>query len=584
MSETIAFTCPNCGVEVEADAASRGVASQCPSCEESIIIPPFGIVSGKKIGSFVVKKRLGLGGMGEVWLAYQESLDRDIALKLLSPALTNDAGFVERFLREAKMAAKFDHPNCIATYDAGVDDGIYFLATSFVNGEELETKLKREGKLHEEQALRIVRDVATALRDSWNKFEMIHRDIKPSNIMIDNDGVVKLMDMGLARSATGDSSLTMTGVVVGTPHYISPEQAGGGRDIDFRTDIYSLGGTLFHMVAGAPPFDAPTAMGVISKHMTEPIRNPSEINPEISPGCAALITKMMAKTPEERHGSWEEVIKDVDDVLDGKLAVPPAAGAPKKRRSKRLGCLVLSLVAGVLVLVALGIIAKNRRRRLTRNDEVSLLPSNERESGVNDAGKPESPPAIAGRPSNDVSMRRSNGGDAPKAEGPTIVRHSPVQPIKGDQTPLQAVNRRQPPRDFQASLANPRNSAGSNGESPFTDPKKKARFFEIIMQDTGYTFDEILHDEQLRKEFSRKTYPAHLAGRIHGRLRHLMNRHRADLNELSSDEKKTLKLVRTVIRNSAPEMRRPRPGDDKQGGRGGNHPLFDRRGGTPGQR
>jgi len=272
-----------------------------------------------------------MGGMGEVWLATQTAMDRKVALKILSPALTGDENFVSRFMEEVKMSAKLEHPNIITAFDAGNENGIYYLAMSYIDGMELEVKLKVDKIVNEHEALKIIRSIAEALKYAWDKFKILHRDIKPSNIMISSDGDAKLMDMGISKSMSENRDLTMTGMIVGTPYYMSPEQARADAELDSRSDIYALGATLYHIVTGQVPYDASTAMGVLAKYMTEPFPSPQIKNPELSDVCSVLLEIMMAKKAENRQQDWASVISDIDQVLNGEFPNTPRPEAGKSQ-------------------------------------------------------------------------------------------------------------------------------------------------------------------------------------------------------------------------------------------------------------
>jgi len=309
------------------------------------------------IGGYEILSRLGRGGMGAVYKARQISMDRLVALKVLPPVLARDKSFIERFFREARAVARLNHPNIVQGIDVGVAEKYYYFAMEFVDGETVESILGRKGPMAESEALGICLQVAQALHHA-SRHDMIHRDVKPDNIMVARGGVAKLCDLGLAKSLAGESSVTQTGLAVGTPHYISPEQARGEDDVDIRADIYSLGATLYHMVAGRTPYSGSSAAVVMTKHLNDDVPDPRDQRPELSMGLVRLIEKMMAKERRERYQSPEELIKDINLVLSGKspAALRLAAGrsvvrghggaVPRRRKSGRSGTRHLDPVAG----------------------------------------------------------------------------------------------------------------------------------------------------------------------------------------------------------------------------------------------
>ncbi len=351
-------------IELHEDELKSQVNEQLISelLEEERPTPMPGIEAGKKIGNFTIKKKLGVGGMGEVWLAHQEAMDRFVALKILAPVFVQDEKFVQRFMKEVQLSAKMEHPNIVIAHDAGIDNDVHYLAMSFVDGEDVEEKLERDGQISEEESLLIVKKIAGALKYVWDNYQMIHRDIKPSNIMIDSKGEPRLMDMGISKSLQDNHSMTMTGAIVGTPYYISPEQAKAEASLDFHADMYSLGATLYHITTGSLPYSAPTTMGVLTKHIMEPLPAPKLSNENLSTPCAKLMEIMLAKNVDDRHKTWDDLIYDIDLVLHGKS---PEAPLPEERQllySNKtplkknhiyfilggLGCLII-LILGVLV-------------------------------------------------------------------------------------------------------------------------------------------------------------------------------------------------------------------------------------------
>ncbi len=311
---TLEFNCHQCNARIATEDDMAGKDAMCPHCHAVVKVPLWGIHPGMTIGDFEVIRRLGVGGMGEVWLARQTSMDREVALKVLSPVLTNEPGFVDRFLNEVKTSAKLEHPHIVTAYYAGVQGPINYMATSFVDGEELEQRLRREGPIPEKEALKICRCVVDALNYAWSKFNLIHRDIKPGNIMLSRDGEIKIMDVGISKLGPEDRRGDDAEFIEGTPHYMSPEQAQGIGDLDFRSDIYSLGIMLFQMVTGTLPFDSPDQMEIIRQHLQDPLPSPQDFNPHLSSGCVDLILVMTAKNREQRQADWDTVIQAIDKV------------------------------------------------------------------------------------------------------------------------------------------------------------------------------------------------------------------------------------------------------------------------------
>ena len=257
-------------------------------------IPP-----GSRFGDYEILEELGAGGMGKVYRARDLTLDRLVALKTLARELSADTDYVQRFLKEARAAARLNHPNIVQIYDFGCVDSIYYLAMEFVDGHSLGTYLKR-GHFSESESIQIIRHACRALSIA-HADGIVHRDIKPDNLMLTSRGDVKLVDLGIAKRLDEDVSLTQTGQAIGTPHYISPEQIRGQRDIDARADIYSLGATLYHLLTGHTPYPGSSGPIVMSMHLVEPLPDPRRFEASLTDGVCRVVRKMMAKNRDERY-------------------------------------------------------------------------------------------------------------------------------------------------------------------------------------------------------------------------------------------------------------------------------------------
>ncbi|HPA16890.1 MAG TPA: serine/threonine-protein kinase [Verrucomicrobiae bacterium] len=282
---------------------------------------------GTRLGGYEIERLIGRGAMGNVYRARQISLDRAVAIKLLIPYLASQPELLARFFREAKAAASISHANLVQVYDFGEADGTYFYVMELIEGLSLGEYLRRGEKFGESECLGICRQAVAALQAA-HKSGIIHRDVKPDNLMLSQVGQIKLSDLGLARvmDFENDKSLTMTGVSIGTPFYISPEQVRGERDMDHRTDFYGLGATLFHLATGQVPFEGETSAVVMARHMHDPIPWARDINPTLSDGFSAFLHRLMAKSPSERPASHEEILAELDQCELGQAASSPRPG------------------------------------------------------------------------------------------------------------------------------------------------------------------------------------------------------------------------------------------------------------------
>jgi serine/threonine protein kinase len=302
-------------------------------------------------GRYRIERELGRGGMATVYLARDLQHERPVALKVLHPDLAASLG-TERFQREIRLAASLQHPHILGVHDSGNVDGHLWFTMPFVEGESLRDRLNRERQLAVSEAVRICREVALAL-DFAHRHGVVHRDIKPENILL-IDGQAMLADFGIARSLGGDGeSLTQTGMAIGTPAYMSPEQAGGERDTGARTDIYALGCVLYEMLAGEPPFAGPRAQAIIVRLMTATPRPLTTVRPAIPPRLAVAIERAMAKAPADRPETAGEFARTLESALEvtAPIAAPPAR--PGMRRWSRVsaGAIGLALIGALAAVV-----------------------------------------------------------------------------------------------------------------------------------------------------------------------------------------------------------------------------------------
>jgi serine/threonine-protein kinase len=269
----------------------------------------------RQLKHYRIERRLGEGGMGTVYLAVDTRENRRVALKVLPPHLAADDEFMTRFHAETLAMLRLRHENIVGAYAAGKDDGRHFIAMEYCEGETLDRRLEREGCLPSGEAVRIVTQVARGLKHA-HEAGFVHRDIKPANIMVVANGVAKILDLGLSKRIGPAAAAAAGGdTTIGTPDYIAPEHARAEPDVDGRADIYSLGATFYHLVAGRAPFQGTSVVDVLAKHFHEPVPDPRTIRMDIPMGVVPIIHRMMEKRREDRYPDCGALLKDLAWVL-----------------------------------------------------------------------------------------------------------------------------------------------------------------------------------------------------------------------------------------------------------------------------
>ena len=317
---------PGAGAKRPAEGSPKPTPKAPPADSDGDVVATGVDLSGRVLGDFCLLRKLGKGGMAEVYLAEQTSLRRQVAIKIMRPDFVTDPQYVKRFRHEASAAGGLNHPNIVQVYMIGEQDGIHFISQEYVQGRNLKEFITRKGPLEVPIALHVLKQVAAALQVAADK-GIVHRDIKPENILLTKKGEAKVADFGLAQLTLGGErvELTQVGVTMGTPLYMSPEQV-NGKPLDARSDIYSLGVMAWHMLAGHPPFTGETALAVAVKHLNEQPPSLADIRPDVPVGVRTLIERMMSKKKEDRPADAQTVLAEIKQLLrqvTNKEAPPP---------------------------------------------------------------------------------------------------------------------------------------------------------------------------------------------------------------------------------------------------------------------
>jgi len=317
----MARKCPKC------QSDNPGTATFCADCgtqlqspgdievTETIEAPKEELTTGSTFaGRYRIIEELGKGGMGKVYKVHDTKINEKIALKLIKPEIAKDKKTIERFSNEMKLARRIRHKNICQMFDLGEEHGTHFITMEFVTGQDLKGLIRQSGQLAVGTTINILKQICEGLSEA-HKLDVVHRDLKPSNIMIDRDGNVRIMDFGIARSLEA-KGITGAGVMIGTPEYMSPEQV-EGKEIDQRSDIYSLGVILYEMVTGRVPFEGDTPFTIGMKHKGELPQNPKELNPQISDDLNHLILRCLEKEKEKRYLNTDEVLSELERIENG---------------------------------------------------------------------------------------------------------------------------------------------------------------------------------------------------------------------------------------------------------------------------
>lgn len=359
-------------------ALDRGATARATSPPASMPTRPDSMNSSartmpERLGGYRIVKELGRGGMGAVYLARQLSLDRNVAVKTIQNDWSANPRAVARFIREAYAAAQLTHHNVVQIYDLGQDSGVNFFSMELVEGGSLDDLLKREGRLNPKQAATYILHAARGLRFAHDH-GMIHRDIKPANLMLTNDCLVKVADLGLVKTpsqadeeqtrgdedsnvllASARSHVTGAGSTLGTPAYMAPEQAEDATSVDHRADIYSLGCTFYALLVGKPPFANRSAVEILSKIKTEPIARVDSLVKDVPPQLVAIVQKMTAKSPSDRYNSLIEVIQELEQYLDAGAQQPRERADSLAQLANQLQQIPAARLRGLLPLVLPGV-------------------------------------------------------------------------------------------------------------------------------------------------------------------------------------------------------------------------------------
>ncbi len=415
------------GVSLPTSSAWHRLFPSEADLQEPLQVPT---ATGLELGHFLIEERIGAGGMGAVFRATDTRLQRAIALKILAPSLSRDAAAVQRFRNEARAAAQLDHENIARVFFIGEDQGLHFIAFEFITGVNLRNLIRERGRIQPDVAVNYVLQIASALRHT-SANGVVHRDVKPSNIIITPSGRAKLVDLGLARKESPESAheLTLAGTTLGTFDYISPEQAKDPRNVDVRSDIYSLGCTMYHMLTGEPPYPDGTVLKKLLDHQSGEPPDPAKKNRRVSDELSSIVRRMMASDPKRRYQTPDQLIRDLM-LVAGSLGLrginPEGLIWLSSQRSMsdfwRQNAGVLAMGA-LLVLIVVGL----RQYPKFGTDSSDGLPRSVA-SNRNLTGAQSTPNAVRTKTGNDDPSRTADSSATSKRTSSNDNAHAPDRP------------------------------------------------------------------------------------------------------------------------------------------------------------
>jgi len=349
------------------------------------------VIGTRLDGRYRIEDRIGTGGMSTVYRAFDETLERQVAIKILHGHISEDAPSLERFRREARTVAQLSHPHVVMVIDAGEDDGHPYIVFEHVRGETLKERIKREGQLPVAEAVAYAIEIGRGLHAAHER-NLVHRDVKPQNVLIDDEGRAKVTDFGIALGLESNQ-LTGAGKVIGTTDYVSPEQA-QGLDVTGQSDVYSLGIVLYEMLTGRVPFSGDNHVSVAMKHIHEGMPDVRRIRPEVSAVLASLIERATAKDPRARYASMADFVKDLEEVLAYEsarsggatgeataiLSQLPGTGRSTRRRRILLAIVYVAIAAAVATLAALLINGEDQQSEPPSQGDLTAISLGDRDA------------------------------------------------------------------------------------------------------------------------------------------------------------------------------------------------------------